>query len=409
MPFNYFERFIAFRYLVPLRKGGLLSVISWLSFIGICIGVATLIIVMSVMNGFHEELKKRIIGFNGHIYIKNVDPYFVHDRNLLGIEEILFVDRNISIQALISSINKNSGIVVKSINYENIKFYEFIDNTNENSNNLLSDNSIILGEELAFSLGVLPGDEIKVMSSSMISTPLGQIPRSHKMTVSATFSSGMSEYDKNFAFTSLTNVQKLLNLDDEISTIEIHLKNINNVEKVKSELIKIYNDDYLIKDWIDLNNSFWEVLATERELMFFVLSLIIVIAAFNIVTSLFILVQNKNKEIAVLKTIGSSDNSILRIFLLVGTLIGLSGTVIGSILGILFTINIDTIRNFLNATFNLNLFPSEFYYLDKMPTSIDATQITIIILFSLIISITATVYPAYKASKTEIRGILNNA
>ncbi len=409
MPFNYFERFIAFRYLVPLRKGGLLSIISWLSFIGICIGVATLIIVMSVMNGFHEELKKRIIGFNGHIYIKNVDPYFVHDRNLLGIEEILFVDRNISIQALISSINKNSGIVVKSINYENIKFYEFIDNTNENSNNLLSDNSIILGEELAFSLGVLPGDEIKVMSSSMISTPLGQIPRSHKMTVSATFSSGMSEYDKNFAFTSLTNVQKLLNLDDEISTIEIHLKNINNVEKVKSELIKIYNDDYLIKDWIDLNNSFWEVLATERELMFFVLSLIIVIAAFNIVTSLFILVQNKNKEIAVLKTIGSSDNSILRIFLLVGTLIGLSGTVIGSILGILFTINIDTIRNFLNATFNLNLFPSEFYYLDKMPTSIDATQITIIILFSLIISITATVYPAYKASKTEIRGILNNA
>jgi len=409
VPFNYFERFIAFRYLVPLRKGGLLSIISWLSFIGICIGVATLIIVMSVMNGFHEELKKRIIGFNGHIYIKNVDPYFVHDRNLLGIEEILFVDRNISIQALISSINKNSGIVVKSINYENIKFYEFIDNTNENSNNLLSDNSIILGEELAFSLGVLPGDEIKVMSSSMISTPLGQIPRSHKMTVSATFSSGMSEYDKNFAFTSLTNVQKLLNLDDEISTIEIHLKNINNVEKVKSELIKIYNDDYLIKDWIDLNNSFWEVLATERELMFFVLSLIIVIAAFNIVTSLFILVQNKNKEIAVLKTIGSSDNSILRIFLLVGTLIGLSGTVIGSILGILFTINIDTIRNFLNATFNLNLFPSEFYYLDKMPTSIDATQITIIILFSLIISITATVYPAYKASKTEIRGILNNA
>ena len=409
MPFNYFERFIAFRYLVPLRKGGLLSIISWLSFIGICIGVATLIIVMSVMNGFHEELKKRIIGFNGHIYIKNVDPYFVHDRNLLGIEEILFVDRNISIQALISSINKNSGIVVKSINYENIKFYEFIDNTNENRNNLLSDNSIILGEELAFSLGVLPGEEIKVMSSSMISTPLGQIPRSHKMTVSATFSSGMSEYDKNFAFTSLTNVQKLLNLDDEISTIEIHLKNINNVEKVKSELIKIYNDDYLIKDWIDLNNSFWEVLATERELMFFVLSLIIVIAAFNIVTSLFILVQNKNKEIAVLKTIGSSDNSILRIFLLVGTLIGLSGTVIGSILGILFTINIDTIRNFLNATFNLNLFPSEFYYLDKMPTSIDATQITIIILFSLIISITATVYPAYKASKTEIRGILNNA
>ena len=406
MPFNYFERFIAFRYLVPLRKGGLLSVISWLSFIGICIGVATLIIVMSVMNGFHDELKKRIIGFNGHIYIKNIEPYFENDKSLSEIKEILFIDRNISIQALISSANKSNGIVIKSINDENIKFYEFVDNLN--NDNLLTANSIILGEELAFSLGVLPGDEIKVTSSSMISTPLGQIPRSHKMTVSATFSSGMSEYDKNFAFTSLANVQKLLSLNNEISTIEIHLKDINDVEKVKSDLLKIYNDDYLVKDWIDLNSSFWEVLATERELMFFVLSLIIIIAAFNIVTSLFILVQNKNREIAVLKTIGSSDSSILRIFLLVGTFIGFSGTIIGSILGILFTINIDAIRNLLNSTFNLNLFPSEFYYLDKMPTSIDLTQIILIILFSLIISIIATVYPAYKASKTEIRGILNN-
>ncbi len=406
MPFNYFERFIAFRYLVPLRKGGLLSVISWLSFIGICIGVATLIIVMSVMNGFHNELKKRIIGFNGHIYIKNIEPYFKNDKSLSEIKEILFVDKNISIQALISSANKSNGIVIKSINDENIKFYEFVDNLN--NDNLLTANSIILGEELAFSLGVLPGDEIKVTSSSMISTPLGQIPRSHKMAVSATFSSGMSEYDKNFAFTSLANVQKLLSLNDEISTIEIHLKDINDVEKVKSDLLNIYNNDYLVKDWIDLNSSFWEVLATERELMFFVLSLIIIIAAFNIVTSLFILVQNKNREIAVLKTIGSSDNSILRIFLLVGTFIGFSGTIIGSILGILFTINIDTIRNLLNSTFNLNLFPAEFYYLDKMPTSIDLTQIILIILFSLIISIIATVYPAYKASKTEIRGILNN-
>ena len=407
MPFNYFERFIAFRYLVPLRKGGLLSIISWLSFIGICIGVGTLIIVMSVMNGFHNELKKRIIGFNGHIYIKNIEPYFEHSKDLLEIEEILFVDRNISIQALISSNKKNSGIVIKSINDENIKFYEFIDN--RNNEDLLTDNSIILGKDLAFSLGVLPGDEIKVMTSTMISTPLGQIPRSHKMIISATFSSGMNEYDKNFAFTSLANIQKLLSINNEITTIEVHLKNINNLEKVKNDLLNIYDDDYFIKDWIDLNNSFWEVLATERELMFFVLSLIIIIAAFNIVTSLFILVQNKSKEIAVLKTIGSSDNSILRIFLLVGTIIGFSGTLIGTLLGIVFTINIDAIRNLLNQTFNLNLFPSEFYYLDKMPTSIDASQIILIVLFSLIISIIATVYPAYKASKTEIKGILNNA
>ena len=392
---------------MPLSKGGLLSIISWLSFIGICIGVATLIIVMSVMNGFHDELKKRIIGFNGHIYIKNIKPYFDYDTNLSEIDEILFVDRNISIQALISSRNKNSGIILKSINEENIEFYDIFDSAK--NNDLLTANAVILGEELALDLGVLPGDEIKVISSSMISTPLGQIPRSHEMNVSGTFSSGMSEYDTNFAFTSLKNVQKLIKLEDEVSTIEIHLKDVNNVEKVKRDLRKIYDNDYFINDWIDLNSSFWEVLATERELMFFVLSLIIIIAAFNIVTSLFILVQNKNKEIAILKTIGCSDNSILRIFLIVGTLIGFSGTVIGSILGVVFTINIDAIRNLLNTTFNLNLFPSEFYYLDKMPTSIDTTQIIFIVFFALIISIIATVYPAFKASKTEIKGILNNA
>ena len=190
------------------------------------------------MNGFHDELKKRIIGFNGHIYIKNIEPYFEHNKNLLEIDEILFVDRNISIQALVSSINNNKGIVIKSINDENIKFYKFIDNPN--NNNLLIGDAIILGEELAFVLGVSPGDNIKVTSGSMISTPLGQIPRSHKMTVSAIFSSGMSEYDKNFAFTSLTNIQKLMSLNNEISTIEIHLKDINYVEKVKTDLLKIY-------------------------------------------------------------------------------------------------------------------------------------------------------------------------
>ncbi len=407
MPFNYFERFIAFRYLVPLRKGGLLSIISWLSFIGICMGVATLIIVMSVMNGFHEELKKRIIGFNGHLYIKNNEPFFKHDKDLSDLKEILFTDENISIQALIISENKNSGIIIKSINERNIKHYSFIDSLS--NKNLLNKNSIILGEELSFSLGVAKGDEIKVLSSEMISTPLGQMPKSYTMTISSTFNSGMSEYDKNFAFTSLSNIQKFINVGNQISTIEIHLRDIKNVDLIKDRLLEIYDSSFIVRDWIDLNKSFWDVLATERELMFMVLSLIIIIAAFNIITSLFILVQNKSKEIAVLKTIGSSDSTILRIFLLVGFIIGFVGTFVGSIIGIIFTLNIDLIRNFLNKSFNLNLFPSEFYYLDKMPTNIDLYQVMLIVFFSLIISIVATIYPAYMASKMEVKGILNNA
>ncbi len=407
MPFNYFERFIAFRYLVPLRKGGLLSIISWLSFVGICIGVATLIIVMSVMNGFHEELKKRIIGFNGHIYIKSNEPYFIDNQDLSKLEEILFVDKNIILQALISSSDRNSGVVIKSINKENAEFYTFIDK--EDDADFLSENSIILGEDLSYALGVKFGDNLKVLSTSMISTPLGQIPRSLKMKVAGTFKTGMSEYDSNFAYTSLKNIQNILGINDQISTIELHLKDIDKVDSVKNELSIIYNDTFKIRDWIDLNSSFWEVLATERELMFFVLSLIIIIAAFNIITSLFILVQNKSKEIAILKTIGCSNASVLRIFLLVGSMIGVSGTLLGTIIGILFTLNIDKIRNFLNSTFDLNLFPSEFYYLEKMPTNIDFIQVLLIFCFALIVSIIATIYPAYRASKTEIKGILNNA
>tara|TARA_B100000902_G_scaffold399115_1_gene468503 strand:- start:2236 stop:3492 length:1257 start_codon:yes stop_codon:yes gene_type:complete len=407
VPFNYFERFIAFRYLVPLRKGGLLSVISWLSFIGICIGVATLIIVMSVMNGFHIELKDRIIGFNGHIFIQKSDKYFEYQEELSNVPSIKFIDPNITLQALISSDDRTTGIVLKSFVKENIKHYSFSKSI-ANNEKINVKNSIILGSDLALALNVIPGEDVKVLSSNMLSTPFGQIPKSQSMVVAGIFTSGMSEYDSNFAYTSLSNIQSLIGIKNLVSTIEVHLNDISELQIVKKEISEVFGNSYIIRDWIELNSSFWEVLATERELMFFVLSLIIIIAAFNVITSLFILVQTKSKEIAVLKTIGTSDISVLRIFLIVGSFIGTSGTILGTILGILFTINIDSVRNFLNNVFDLNLFPSEFYYLDKMPTNIDINQIAIIFLFSLSVSIVATIYPAYKASKTEIKGILGN-
>ena len=407
VPFNYFERFIAFRYLVPLRKGGLLSVISWLSFIGICIGVATLIIVMSVMNGFHIELKERIIGFNGHIFIQKNDKYFEYQDELSNVPLIKFIDPNITLQALISSDDRTTGIVLKSFVEENIKHYSFSQSIGNNEE-INVKNSIILGSDLALALNVIPGENVKVLSSNMLSTPFGQIPKSQSMVVTGIFTSGMSEYDSNFAYTSLSNIQSLIGIENSVSTIEVHLSDIADLQIVKEEISEVYGNTYIIRDWIELNSSFWEVLATERELMFFVLSLIIVIAAFNVITSLFILVQTKSKEIAVLKTIGTSDSSVLRIFLIVGSIIGTSGTILGTILGILFTMNIDSVRNFLNNSFDLNLFPSEFYCLDKMPTNIDVNQIVIIFLFSLSVSIIATIYPAYKASKTEIKGILGN-
>ena len=410
MAFNLFERFIAFRYLKPLRSGGLLSIISWFSFIGICIGVATLIIVMSVMNGFRYELESRIIGFNGHIFIQKFEEYFKYDfETLEELEEIKFVDPNIMIQSLITTDFATKGILVKSIVPKNIKYYSFISKEMFIESEL-DDNDIILGSSLAESIGAEVGTNIKLFSSNTISSPFGQLPKSMNLEVKGTFNSGMSEYDTSFAFISLKNAQRILALDDEISIIEIHLTDLNSTESVKKKIEDKFADkDLIVRDWKEINKSFWIVLSTERTVMFLILSLIIIVAAFNVITSLFILVKNKSKEIALLKTIGADNSSILRIFLLVGSVIGIGGTIIGAILGSIITMSLENIRLTLNSLFNLNLFPSEFYYIDQIPTSIDLNEVLFIVLFSIFISILATIYPAYSASKLEIKRILNNA
>ena len=406
MPFNTFERFIAFRYLRPLRFGSLLSIISWFSFTGICIGVATLIIVMSVMNGFRIELEKRILGFNGHIYIQSYEEYFEYDFiKELKIEGIKFVDPNISIQSLLKFNNSTKGVVIKSYIEENYRNYNFI---KEKKDNLKTENSIVLGEDLANSLGIKIGDEVKIISSETVSSPFGQLPKSVILKVLNFFDSGMSEYDSNFAFMSLENAQKIIGINDKVSTIEIHINNLEKTDLIRKFYENNISNDFVLRDWRDINQTFWEVLETERTVMFLILSLIIIVAAFNVITSLFILVKNKNKEIAILKTVGLNDNSILRIFLLVGSLIGISGTIIGSTIGILITIYLEYIRLALNYLFNINLFPSDFYYLDQIPTSVDISQLTFIIIFSVIVSILATIYPAVKASKLEIKNILSN-
>ena len=406
MPFNTFERFIAFRYLRPLRFGSLLSIISWFSFTGICIGVATLIIVMSVMNGFRIELEKRILGFNGHIYIQSYEEYFEYDFiKELKIEGIKFIDPNISIQSLLKFNNSTKGVVIKSYIEENYRNYNFIQKKKDNLN---TENSIVLGEDLANSLGIKIGDEVKIISSETVSSPFGQLPKSVILKVLNFFDSGMSEYDSNFAFMSLENAQKIIGINDKVSTIEIHINNLEQTDLIRKFYENNISNDFVVRDWREINQTFWEVLETERTVMFLILSLIIIVAAFNVITSLFILVKNKNKEIAILKTVGLNDNSILRIFLLVGSLIGISGTIIGSTIGILITIYLEYIRLALNYLFNINLFPSDFYYLDQIPTSVDISQLTFIIIFSVIVSILATIYPAVKASKLEIKNILSN-
>ena len=412
MPFNYFERFVAFKYLKPLRSDGLLSIISWFSFIGIAIGVATLIIVMSVMNGFKVELQNRIIGFNGHLYInklgENISDYQLDYENF---DNINFIDPNITFQSLMISGKQNNGVLVKAINPKNLENYRLIyENLNSTKSEPLSCDCIILGDTMATKLGLSIGSNVKLYSTQTISTPFGSLPKSKEFEISGTFHSGMSEYDNNFTLISLKNGQQLTGYVDEVSIIEIHLVDPNNIKNTKLQLIKDYPlGEYVIRDWQEVNSTYFEALKVERTVMFIILSLIILIAAFNVVTSLFILVKNKTKEIAIMRTIGLSRSGIMRIFILIGSIVGISGTLVGTVCGYIITINLENIRSLLNNQFGLNLFPPQLYYIDQIPTNIQSTQILYIVFFSIIISILATIYPSYAASRLEIKGILKNA
>ena len=412
MPFNYFERFVAFKYLKPLRSDGLLSIISWFSFIGIAIGVATLIIVMSVMNGFKVELQNRIIGFNGHLYInklgENISDYQLDYENF---DNINFIDPNITFQSLMISGKQNNGVLVKAINPKNLENYRLIyENLNSTKSEPLSCDCIILGDSMATKLGLSIGSNVKLYSTQTISTPFGSLPKSKEFEISGTFHSGMSEYDNNFTLISLKNGQQLTGYVEEVSIIEIHLVDPNNIKNTKLQLIKDYPlGEYVIRDWQEVNSTYFEALKVERTVMFIILSLIILIAAFNVVTSLFILVKNKTKEIAIMRTIGLSRSGIMRIFILIGSIVGISGTLVGTLCGYIITINLENIRSLLNNQFGLNLFPPQLYYIDQIPTNIQSTQILYIVFFSIIISILATIYPSYAASRLEIKGILKNA
>ena len=410
MPFNSFERFIAFRYIRPLRSEGLLSIISWFSFFGICIGVATLIITMSVMNGFRYELENRIIGFNGHIYINNYEKYFEDiSQNFSSIDEIEFIDANITDQVLISANSETRGIILKSFNPDNIDHYKF-KNKKNNSNEFMLD-AIYLGSKLADRLNVEIGSQIKLYTSSSVNSPFGTLPKSRLINVGGYFDTGMSEYDSNYAFLNLKEMQKIYGVNNRISAIEIHLKNSFYTDKISNQVNEIIKEEELFysRDWKQVNAFFFETLSIERNVMFIILSLIIIVAAFNVITCLFILVKNKSNEIAILKTIGTSDFSILRIFIIIGSLIGVAGSLVGSLLGIIVTLNLENIRQILNNLFNLNLFPSQFYFIDKIPTIIDYNQIFLIFVFSIIISLLATIYPSRVASKMKIKDIFSNA
>ncbi len=393
------ENKIALRYLRTRKKDGFLNVVSTFSFIGISLGVAVLIIVMSVMNGFRSELISKIVGFNSHIIVHS---YGKITKDIFGNE----------IDALLDTyLETNSGEVVlikenftKGLSIRGYKPKE-INNLPIFKKNLTdikfnNEKNVILGKELSFDLDLKVGDNILIMSPKGEETIIGNLPKQEIFKISGFFESGLVDFDRNVAFTSINNLESLLNLDDEQRNLEIFLKNPINIKNAK-KFFEIKFPNNLIYTWADLNKPLFSALKVERNVMFIILSLIIIVATFNIISGLTILVKNKTKEIAVLKSIGVLNKSITKIFFLVGFYIGLTATMFGVLIGVTFSIYIENIRSILNKIFNISIFPEEIYFLSKMPSEIDVNSIILISICSVTATVIVSIFPAIKASKLD--------
>ena len=395
------ETLISLRNLRPKKKEGFLKIISIFSFFGIMLGVAILIIVMSVMNGFKTDLTNKILGLNPHIVIQP-NSFKIEDSYIAKLKskfKKINLSKSYSGEGIIISNNNAKGVILKGIDKKEKNIKEFFNNfiskgsiTNFNSNNVL------IGSELAYNLNLKIGDSISLMSSTFIATPLGTLPKQENFKISGIFNTGFIEYDQNVIFLNINDSLSLFDKDYTDLNIEIFIENPLKANSLKEKIYKI-NQNYFIYSWSDLNKSLFSALKVERNVMFIILSLIVVVAAFNIISGLTILIKNKTKEIAILKTLGLSNKSIKKIFFLTGLTIGFFATICGIILGILFSLNIEKLRILLSTVFNLEIFPSDIYFLEKLPSEINAYSILIIFIVSILISALASYLPATKISK----------
>ena len=397
------EKEITLRFLKARKNDGFLNVISIFSFIGISLGVAVLIIVMSVMNGFRTELINKIVGFNSHLTIKSYDKIIDKRKIDSGVlksisESVLFSNSG---EAIILKNQTSKGIVLRGYLSNDFSKLEIIKNKNFKGNKLnLDKNSISIGNELSFSLNLKIGDEITILSPSGVQTIIGSMTKQKTFVVTSIFNSGLAEFDNNIALINLSTLEDFFGFEQEQRNLEVYLKNPKNIEKQKFEFQKIYDQEF-VYSWADMNSSLFSALKVERNVMFIILSLIIIVAAFNIISGLTILVKNKTKDIAILKSIGVLNKSIVKIFFLIGVIIGTSATIFGIFLGVTFSLYVENLRQFLSSTFNISLFPEEIYFLSKMPSEINLNSILIISICSILITIVVSIFPALKAAKLD--------
>ena len=395
------ERIISLRNLRPKKKEGFLKIISIFSFLGIMLGVAILIIVMSVMNGFKTDLTKKILGLNPHVVIQpnsfQINEDFI--AKLTQEFETISLSKSYFGEGIILSENNAKGVILKGVDKSEKKIIEFFKNYISAGNFKNFDiNKVLIGSEMAFNLNLKIGDTLNLMSSAFVSTPLGSLPKQENFKVVGIFNTGFLEFDQNVVFLNVADALSIFNKGEEDINIEIYLKDPLEANKYKDKIQKI-NQNYFIYTWSDLNKSLFSALKVERNVMFLILSLIIIVAAFNIISGLTILIKNKTKEIAILKTLGLSNRSIKKTFFLTGLTIGSLATISGIFFGIIFSLNIEKFRVFLSNIFNLEIFPSDIYFLEKLPSEINIDSIALIFVISILISAIASYLPAMKISK----------
>ena len=405
---SFFELWVSYKFLFPKTKEKFFSIITFISFAGISLGVDTLIIVMSVMNGFRDELTSKILGVNGHLKIKAFNNLKIenHDEIKINIEkniENIKVHKVILGQGLLNYRSYSSGVLMKGVETDYFTDRKIFNKKIDKDSLVLfkKNKGVIIGEKLREKLDLKIGDKLNIISPNNIETILGTIPRSASFKIIGFFNVGMYEYDSSLIFIPSLLMQKFLDSKKKIDFFEIYINKFSQIELYKNQLKQFFPNYLKIIDWRDLNPTLFNALEVERNVMFLILLLIILVAAFNLISSMIILVSTKSRDIGVLRTLGVGRKQLLKIFIINGSFIGLCGTSLGLIIGIIFCININDIKESLEYLLSFELFSEEIYFFTKLPVILDFGQIFRITSISLILSFLATIYPSIKASKVE--------
>jgi lipoprotein-releasing system permease protein len=404
--FSPVERMLATRYMRARRAEGFISVIAWFSLAGITLGVATLIIVMSVMNGFRAELVDRILGLNGHVAIYSTEGIGIknYDDLALSITEmpgVIAVTPQIEGQVMATRNAVSLGAVIRGVRWSDLAARKPLWNSlDEKAIAGFRDNGgVLIGKTMAFKTGIAPGGTITLTTARGKATAFGTLPTRRSFKVAGVFDVGMYEYDTSFIFMPLDVAGDFLGLPASVSGLEIYVDDPQNIALYRTAIAGTLEKNLRAFDWLDRNKSFLNALAVERNVMFLILTLIILVAAFNIVSSMIMLVRSKNADIAVLRTMGASSGSILRIFLMTGASIGVVGTALGSVLGMLFCWKIDAIKEFLESLSGTELFAAEIYFLSNLPAKVDSQEVLMVIIMAITLSFLASLYPAWRATR----------